>query len=193
MDRLLHLPHVFIVGGENSAGQAAVHFARYAAKVTMLVRADELEAGMSQYLVDEIRRTPNIEVRLRTQVLALDGDRRLERITLLDSRTGTETREPASFVFTFIGARPRTGWLADAVACDEQGFVLTGPDLVRGEEPARWPLERAPYLLETSVPGVFAAGDVRAQSIKRVASGVGEGAMAVALMHRYRAESGAKA
>ncbi|MEU2828834.1 FAD-dependent oxidoreductase [Streptomyces lavendulae] len=184
--------HVFIVGGANSAGQAAVHFAKYAAKVTLLVRADALEAGMSQYLVDEIHRTPNIEVRLGTQVLSLDGDRRLERITLLNGRTGAETEEAASFVFTFIGARPRTGWLGDAVARDERGFVLTGPDLARsGGGPARWPLEREPYLLETSVPGVFAAGDARAHSIKRVASGVGEGAMAVALVHRFRAERGA--
>ncbi|QRX95799.1 FAD-dependent oxidoreductase [Streptomyces noursei] len=183
--------HVFIVGGANSAGQAAIHFAKYAARVTVLVRAGSLEAGMSQYLVDEIHRTTNIEVRVSTRVLALDGDQHLERITLMNDRTGTETEEAARFVFTFIGARPRTGWLDGVVECDGHAFVLTGPDLLHaGKPPASWPLERDPLLLETSVPGVFAAGDVRAQSIKRVASGVGEGAMAVALMHRYRAASG---
>ncbi|MGW9431878.1 FAD-dependent oxidoreductase [Streptomyces decoyicus] len=183
--------HVFIVGGANSAGQAAIHFARYAAKVTLLVRANALENGMSQYLVDEIHRTPNIEVRLSTRVLALDGEGHLERITLRNDRTGIETEEAARFIFTFIGARPRTGWLDGVVKCDGRGFVLTGPDLLHsGKPPASWPLERDPLLLETSVPGVFAAGDVRAQSIKRVASGVGEGAMAVALIHRYRAAGG---
>ncbi|MEV4742892.1 FAD-dependent oxidoreductase [Streptomyces sp. NPDC049555] len=183
--------HVFIVGGANSAGQAAVHFAKYAARVTVLVRADSLEAGMSRYLVDEIRRTSNIEVRLRTRVLALDGDRHLERIMLADDVAGTRTEERARFVFTFIGARPRTGWLCATVACDEHGFVLTGADVPRsGGRPAPWPLERDPYPLETGLPGVFAAGDVRARSVKRVASGVGEGAMAVALVHRYRAAAG---
>ncbi|UKY47786.1 FAD-dependent oxidoreductase [Streptomyces inhibens] len=188
--------HVFIVGGANSAGQAAIHFAKYAAKVTVLVRADSLEAGMSQYLVDEIRRTPNIEVRLSTRLLALHGDRHLERITLRNDRTSSETEEAARFIFTFIGARPRTGWLDGVVECDERGFILTGPDLMHSGKPSSssssWPLERDPLLLETSVPGVFAAGDVRAQSIKRVASGVGEGAMAVALVHRYRAAGGGR-
>ncbi|MFJ9845913.1 FAD-dependent oxidoreductase [Kitasatospora sp. NPDC101155] len=180
--------HVHIIGGANSAGQAAIHFSRYAARVTVLVRGDSLEAGMSRYLVDEIRRTPNIEVRLATRVLALDGADRLERITLLDDATGRRTVEPANFVFTFIGARPRTGWLDGVVDCDDHGFVLTGPDLMgSGKPPASWPPGRDPYLLETNVPGVFAAGDVRANSIKRVASGVGEGAMAVAFIHRYRA------
>ncbi|MFE7302722.1 FAD-dependent oxidoreductase [Streptomyces sp. NPDC057579] len=185
--------HVFIIGGANSAGQAAIHFARYAAKVSLLVRADSLESGMSRYLVDEIHRTPNIDVRLNTHVLALDGDDRLEHIALRDALTGAETVEPARFVFTFIGARPRTGWLGDIVRCDGHGFVLTGPDLSSADmaPPATWPLDRAPLLLETSMPGVFAAGDVRAQSIKRVASSVGEGAMAVALVHRYRAANGA--
>ncbi|MEU8693786.1 FAD-dependent oxidoreductase [Streptomyces sp. NPDC048665] len=183
--------HVFIIGGANSAGQAAIHFAKYAARVTVLVRADSLEAGMSRYLVDEIHRTRNIEVRVSTRVLALHGNQHLEHITLIDDTTGGETEEQARFVFTFIGARPRTGWLAGVVECDEHGFVPTGLDLlVAGKPPAAWPLARDPLLLETSVPGVFAAGDVRAHSIKRVASGVGEGAMAVALIHRYRASSG---
>ncbi|WP_078971898.1 FAD-dependent oxidoreductase [Streptomyces sp. WM6368] len=180
--------HVFIVGGANSAGQAAVHFAKYAACVTILVRAASLDASMSRYLIDEIDRTPNIEVKVRTTVVRLDGEEHLERLTLHDADTGTDTEVPARFMFTFIGARPHTDWLAGVVERDEYGFVLTGSDLISngGELPAEWSLERAPYPLETSVPGVFAAGDVRAHSVKRVASGVGEGAMAVSLIHRYR-------
>ncbi|MFJ3726295.1 FAD-dependent oxidoreductase [Streptomyces sp. NPDC090045] len=180
--------HVFIVGGANSAGQAAVHFAKYAARVTILVRAASLDASMSRYLIDEIDRTPNIEVRVRTTVVRLDGDEHLERLTLHDADTGEDKEVPARFMFTFIGARPHTDWLAGVVERDEYGFVLTGSDLIAngGELPAEWSLERAPYPLETSVPGVFAAGDVRAHSVKRVASGVGEGAMAVSLIHRYR-------
>ncbi|MER5416516.1 FAD-dependent oxidoreductase [Streptomyces virginiae] len=180
--------HVFIVGGANSAGQAAVHFAKYAARVTILVRAASLDASMSRYLIDEIDRTPNIEVKVRTTVVSLAGDEHLEHITLHDADTGEGTEIPARFMFTFIGARPHTDWLASVVERDEYGFVLTGSDLISngGELPAEWSLERAPYPLETSVPGVFAAGDVRAHSVKRVASGVGEGAMAVSLIHRYR-------
>ncbi|MFE3580280.1 FAD-dependent oxidoreductase [Streptomyces vinaceus] len=180
--------HVFIVGGANSAGQAAVHFAKYAARVTILVRAGSLDASMSRYLIDEIDRTPNIEVKVRTTVVRLDGEEHLEQLTLHDATTGEDTRVPARFMFTFIGARPHTDWLAGVVERDEYGFVLTGSDLIAngGELPAEWSLERAPYPLETSVPGVFAAGDVRAHSVKRVASGVGEGAMAVSLIHRYR-------
>ncbi|MFD5413128.1 FAD-dependent oxidoreductase [Streptomyces nojiriensis] len=180
--------HVFIVGGANSAGQAAVHFAKYAARVTILVRAASLDASMSRYLIDEIERTPNIEVKVRTTVVRLDGEDHLERLTLHDADTGEDTEIPARFMFTFIGARPHTDWLAGVVERDEYGFVLTGSDLISngGELPAEWSLERAPYPLETSVPGVFAAGDVRAHSVKRVASGVGEGAMAVSLIHRYR-------
>ncbi|MFB7261932.1 FAD-dependent oxidoreductase [Streptomyces nojiriensis] len=180
--------HVFIVGGANSAGQAAVHFAKYAARVTILVRAASLDASMSRYLIDEIDRTPNIEVKVRTTVVRLDGEEHLERLTLHDGDTGEDTEIPARFMFTFIGARPHTDWLAGVVERDEYGFVLTGSDLISngGELPAEWSLERAPYPLETSVPGVFAAGDVRAHSVKRVASGVGEGAMAVSLIHRYR-------
>ncbi|MEU8837692.1 FAD-dependent oxidoreductase [Streptomyces roseus] len=180
--------HVFIVGGANSAGQAAVHFAKYAARVTILVRAESLDASMSRYLIDEIDRTPNIEVKVRTTVVRLDGEEHLEQLTLHDAATGEDTRVPARFMFTFIGARPHTDWLSGVVERDEYGFVLTGSDLIAngGELPAEWSLERAPYPLETSVPGVFAAGDVRAHSVKRVASGVGEGAMAVSLIHRYR-------
>ncbi|MER7466054.1 FAD-dependent oxidoreductase [Streptomyces sp. NPDC097981] len=180
--------HVFIVGGANSAGQAAVHFAKYAARVTILVRAESLDASMSRYLIDEIDRTPNIEVKVRTTVVRLDGEDHLEKLTLRDATTGEDTEVPARFMFTFIGARPHTDWLSGVVERDEYGFVLTGSDLIAngGELPAEWSLERAPYPLETSVPGVFAAGDVRAHSVKRVASGVGEGAMAVSLIHRYR-------
>ncbi|WP_449062748.1 FAD-dependent oxidoreductase [Planomonospora algeriensis] len=180
--------HVYVIGGANSAGQAALHFSKYAARITMLIRSSSLEAGMSQYLVDEINRTPNIDVRLRTRVVEFSGGDQLERITLVDDATGTSTEEDAKFVFTFIGARPRTEWLDGAVERDEHGFVITGSDLAMGGKmPASWDVDRQPLPLETSVPGVFAAGDVRSRSIKRVASGVGEGAMAVALMHRYRA------
>jgi thioredoxin reductase (NADPH) len=179
--------HVFIIGGANSAGQAAVHFAKYAAKLSVLVRSDSLESGMSQYLVDEIRRTSNIEVRLRTEAIALEGEERLERVHLVDHRTGTVSEEDG-LVFAFIGARPHTRWLSDAVECDEHGFILTGSDIARGGAlPASWDREQPPAFLETSIPGVFAAGDVRARSVKRVASGVGEGAMAVALVHQYLA------
>ncbi|GGK63433.1 fused response regulator/thioredoxin-disulfide reductase [Sphaerisporangium melleum] len=180
--------HVFIIGGANSAGQAAVHFAKYAAQVTILVRAKSLSASMSQYLINEIDNTPNIEVRVRTTVRELRGGDHLEHIVLHDADTGEDTEVPCRFMFTFIGARPHTDWLDGIVERDEHGFVLTGSDLVAngGELPEEWSLERAPYPLETSVPGVFAAGDVRAHSIKRVASGVGEGAMAISLIHRYR-------
>lgn len=178
---------VYIIGGANSAGQAAMHFSAHARRVVMVVRGDSLEKGMSQYLVDEIRARPNIEVRLRTRITRMEGEGALERITLLDTGEGTEETVPAGFVFTFIGARPHTGWLADTLARDEAGFVLTGPDLSPGGEPPQgWDEDRPPMLLETSMPGVFAAGDVRSASVKRVASGVGEGALAVALIHRYR-------
>jgi thioredoxin reductase (NADPH) len=176
--------HVWIVGGGNSAGQAAVHFARYAAQVTIVIRAGGLEKTMSRYLVDEIHDIPNIKVRSRTKLVAVDGGGRLERITLHDLASDSLSSEDAECVFTFIGARPRTEWLDGVVRRDDRGFLVTGPDL--GPRQPGWDLTRDPYPLETSVPGVFAAGDVRAGSIKRLASGVGEGAMAVALIHRYR-------
>ncbi len=177
--------HVWIVGGANSAGQAALHFAEHASAVTVLVRGSALETGMSHYLVDEIRRHPAIDVRLDTTVVAVDGDDRLRRLTLCDRRTGRVSTEDAEYLFTFIGARPRTAWLADAVLRDAHGFLPTGPDLP--DPPPGWDLPRRPFLLETSMPGVFAAGDARANSVKRIASGVGEGAMAASLIHRYRA------
>lgn len=178
--------HVWIVGGANSAGQAAVHFARHASRVTLLVRADSLERGMSHYLVDELAATGNVDVRLRTVVSGMDGGDRLESITMTNVDTGETETAPAEYVFTFIGARPGTDWLAGVVQRDERGFVATGPELSLDDT---WDLPRSPLPLETNVPGVFAAGDVRSGSVKRIASGVGEGAMAVAMVHRYRAES----
>jgi thioredoxin reductase (NADPH) len=177
---------VFVVGGANSAGQSAMFFSRYATKVHLLVRADSLERSMSHYLIEQIRAQPAIEVHTCTEVAAGEGSDHLERLTLRDSRTGGTTTVDAQWLFVFIGAAPRTAWLEATVERDAHGFVCTGPDLsLDGRRPRGWDLARLPYHLETSVPGVFAAGDVRAGSIKRVASAVGEGAMAVALVHRY--------
>jgi thioredoxin reductase (NADPH) len=177
---------VYIVGGANSAGQAAVFFSRYAKSVTLLVRGRRLEASMSQYLIDQIRDIDNVSVRLCTSVVGAEGEGRLERLLLADAATGTTETVDASHLFVFIGAAPLTGWLEGTVQRDGAGFVLTGPDLLRtGGRPPGWNLDRDPYLMESSVPGVFVAGDVRAQSVKRVASAVGEGAMAVTLVHRY--------
>ncbi|WP_242910110.1 FAD-dependent oxidoreductase [Actinomadura terrae] len=175
---------VAIVGGANSAGQAAVHLAKYAKRVHIIVRADGLERSMSHYLVEQIAATPNIEVHAGKTVCGVEGADRLERLTL-QWPDGLRTID-AHWLFVFIGAEPGTGWLDGYVERDQRGYVLTGPDLVAGgRRPARWPLARQPYHLETSVPGVFAAGDVRSESMKRVASAVGDGAMAVALVHRY--------
>ena len=177
---------VFIVGGANSAGQAAMYFSRYADKVTMLIRGTSLDASMSRYLIDQIEAVPNIEVRTCTQVVDGSGDGHLETLTLRNNATGETETVPASWLFVFIGAAPRTDWLDGCLDRDRGGFVLTGPDLVvDGRRPAGWSLDRDPYHLEASVPGVFVAGDVRAESVKRVASAVGEGAMAVTLVHRY--------
>jgi thioredoxin reductase (NADPH) len=179
---------IFIVGGGNSAGQAAVYFAQYARSVTILVRGEGLAESMSQYLIDQIRAVPNITVLTRTRVAAMDGTEHLERITLA---CGAETRTvPAASLFVFIGAVPRTEWLGDLVERDEFGFIFTGPDLPRVDDRVKgWPLTRDPYLLETNVPGILCAGDVRHQSVKRVASAVGEGAIAVQFTHRYLAET----
>jgi thioredoxin reductase (NADPH) len=177
---------VYVVGAANSAGQAALNFARYAKRVVLVVRGASLEASMSQYLVSRILATPTIEVRLRTEVVGARGDGHLEAVTLADRDSGTEEEVETGWLFVFIGAAPRTDWLGDAVARDGRGFVLTGPELPPGPQ-VGWALERAPYALETSVPGVFAAGDVRLDSMKRVASAVGEGAMSVYLVHRYLA------
>jgi thioredoxin reductase (NADPH) len=178
---------VYVVGAANSAGQAALNLARYAKRVVMVVRARNLEDTMSQYLVGRIRSAPNVEVRLRTEVVAARGDGHLEAITLADRAAGTEEEVPTSWLFVFIGAMPRTDWLGDDVLRSDKGFVVTGQDLLAPAGASHWPLPRAPYALETSVPGVFAAGDVRLDSMKRVASAVGEGAMSVYLVHRYLA------
>jgi thioredoxin reductase (NADPH) len=177
---------VFIVGGANSAGQAAVYLSRFAKTVTVVVRAESLAASMSHYLIQQIAQIPSIVVRTKTEVAQAHGEEHLERLTLLDSGTGQAEDVAADALFVFIGAAPTTDWLAGVVARDRRGFLLTGPDLSVGDEPVKgWTLDRSPYLLETNVPGVFAIGDVRSESTKRVASAVGEGAMAVMLVHRY--------
>jgi thioredoxin reductase (NADPH) len=177
---------IYIVGGANSAGQAAVYLAKGARSVTILVRADSLAKSMSHYLIDQVQNIPAIRVRTCTEVSQAHGTDHLERLTLRDSNTGATETVPAQYLFVFIGAAPLTDWLDGVVVRDDHGFVITGPDLlVDGKPPAGWPLERPPYHLESSVPGVFVAGDVRAESAKRVASAVGEGAMAVMLVHRY--------
>jgi thioredoxin reductase (NADPH) len=178
--------HVIVVGGANSAGQAAVYFSRYASKVTLTVRGDSLERSMSHYLIEQIREIERIEVRTCTEVVACQGDGHLEQVTLRNTVQSTEECVGASHVFVFIGAAPLTEWLPDDVARDTAGFVLTGTDLLEdGRRPTAWGLDRDPYPLESSIPGVFVAGDVRSTSVKRVASAVGEGAMAVTLVHRY--------
>ena len=177
---------VYVVGGANSAGQAAVYLAKGARSVTICVRGKTLEAGMSHYLVQQIAAIDNIHVRVCTEVVQADGEGHLERLTLRDANTGEQELVEGSHLFVFIGAQPQTDWLDGVVLRDQKGFVLTGPDSVNdGELPAGWSLERPPYHLETSTPGVFVAGDVRSESAKRVASAVGEGAMAVMLVHRY--------
>ncbi|MEU2033045.1 FAD-dependent oxidoreductase [Nocardia amamiensis] len=179
---------VYIVGGANSAGQAAVFLSRNARTVHLVVRADSLEQSMSHYLVQQIAQIPNIEVHTCTEVVAAHGDEHLRQIVLRDNRTGAEEKADAGRLFLFIGAAPQTDWLDGVVKRDEAGYVLAGPDLlVDGARPAGWELPRPPHHLETSVPGVFVAGDVHAESAKRVASAVGEGAMAVMLVHRYLA------
>jgi thioredoxin reductase (NADPH) len=180
---------VYIVGGANSAGQAAVFFARHAKTVTLLVRGPSLEASMSYYLIKQLEDIENVSVRTRTEVVEALGDEHLERLVLSNKETGDRETVDSGPMFIFIGAAPRTDWLDDVVVRDPRGFVRTGPDLMtEGKPPAGWPLDREPYYLESSVPGVFVAGDVRAESVKRVASAVGEGAMAVTLVHRYLAE-----
>jgi thioredoxin reductase (NADPH) len=180
---------VLVVGGANSAAQAALHFARYARLVTMIVRADSLESRMSRYLVERIADTPNIAVRTRSEVRSVAGDVGLEQVEIENIETGGSETIRAHGLFVFIGAQPHTEWLRGVVARDSKGFVLSGRELLAGDITPAWPLERDPFLLETSAPGVFVAGDVRRGSIKRVASAVGEGAMAVQLIHEYLAEN----
>jgi len=177
---------IYIVGGANSAGQAAVYLARYARSVTILIRGAALETGMSYYLVQQIAGIAQIRVRTSTEVISGSGGEHLENLTLRDSAAGTTEIVDAQRLFVFIGAAPRTEWLDGVVLRDPRGFVIAGPDLpLEGTRPRGWTADRAPYHLETSVPGVFVAGDARAESAKRVASAVGEGAMAVMLVHRY--------
>src|SRR5580700_7813478 len=172
----------FVVGGGNSAGQAALHLSKYAQQVTILIRSASLAASMSQYLIREIEAAPNIEVRYRTEVAGGNGDGHLEQLKLRQRDTSDTETEPADALFVLIGAQPFTDWLPEAVGRDQWGFILTGPDLAE-----RWTLQREPYLLETSTPGVFAAGDVRHGSVKRVASAVGDGSIAIRLVHDYLA------
>jgi thioredoxin reductase (NADPH) len=181
--------HVIIVGGANSAGQAAVFFSRHAAQVTLAVRGESLERSMSSYLIEQIAAIDSIDVRTRTRVDRCTGADHLECVTLVDLDDGSTQQVNAGHLFVFIGAAPLTGWLPAELDTDDAGFVRTGPDLVvEGLRPLGWELDRDPYLLESSIPGVFVAGDVRSQSVKRVASAVGEGALAVTLIHRYLAE-----
>jgi len=180
---------VYVIGGANSAGQAAMHFSKFAEKVVMLVRGNSLAATMSHYLIEQIEKTPKIEVWTQTSVVGVHGEGRLTGITVLSSPSGDTKELPASSLFIFIGALPRTEWLGDVVERDDRGFILSGPDLIRdGKKPASWTLSRDPSLLETSVPGIFVVGDVRHGSVKRVASGVGEGAVVVQFMHQYLAK-----
>jgi thioredoxin reductase (NADPH) len=175
--------HVVVIGGANSAGQAAVFFSNYAGRVTMLVRGDSLTKSMSQYLIEQIQALDNVEVRTQAQAVGAEGDGQLRTLRIRDADRG-ETTEEVDACFVFIGARPMTDWLTGVVARDDRGYILAGLD-ARSDG---WLLPRDPFPLETSVPGVFVAGDVRARSIKRVASAVGEGSMAVSLVHQYLAE-----
>jgi thioredoxin reductase (NADPH) len=181
--------HVFLVGGGNSAGQAAMFFSSYAARVSLLVRGKSLASSMSHYLIEQLRGKANVEICTNCRIVKVEGETRLEAIHIDDRDTGEVVRMPTSAVFVFIGADAQTGWLPKGLLCDDLGFLCTGRDvldLVRQKQ-VSWPLERDPFLLETSAPGIFAAGDVRHGSVKRVASGVGEGSMAIAFVHQYLA------
>jgi thioredoxin reductase (NADPH) len=177
---------IYIVGGGNSAGQAAINFANFADSVTLLVRAEALEKSMSYYLVEQLKTKSNVQVETRTEVVDVGGDDHLETISTIDRLTGETNRRAAAALFIMIGADAETAWLPAAIERDARGYVTTGPEVVRN---GHWSLERDPYLLETAVPGIFAVGDVRAGSVKRVAAGVGEGSMAIAFIHQYMADS----
>jgi len=175
-----------MVGGANSAGQAALLLSRYARTVRILVRGPSLSTSMSRYLIDRIEAQDNMEVLTHSEIVAVSGARRLESLTIRDSRDGGTREIETSHVFIFIGSRPRSEMLEGVVELDENGFIRTGPDLLSdGRRPAGWPLARDPFLLEASIPGVFAAGDVRSGSTKRVASAVGEGSSVVGMIHKY--------
>jgi thioredoxin reductase (NADPH) len=177
---------IYIVGGANSAGQAALYFSKFARQVTMLVRGEALSDSMSQYLEDQIAATKNIEVRLRSSVIGVDGANRCETITIQDNKTRATKSVPASALLIYAGALPHTDWLAGVVERDALGYVISGQHLIlEGKRPAGWTADRDPFYLETSVPGIFVAGDVRHRSAKGVTSGVGEGAMAIKLVHQY--------
>ena len=177
---------MFVVGGANSAGQGAMFFSRYASKVTMLVRGSSLQKDMSHYLIDQINGTENIDVRLRTSIIEASGTDRLEALVIKDNDTGIIETVPAAALFVFIGAKPHSEFVADVVQRNEAGFILTGQDLIRdGRRPKNWRLNRDPFLLETSVPGIFAVGDIRQDTIRRVASAVGQGSTAVSFVHQY--------
>jgi thioredoxin reductase (NADPH) len=179
---------IFLIGGGNSAGQAAMYFADYARCVTILIRRESLAATMSQYLIDQLANKKNVRVEPYTEVVEARGENHLTAIVTTDVRTGEQRQRPTDSLFVFIGADARTDWLPATLARNDQGYLLTGRDVPRdGSDPAAWPLRREPTFLETSVPGVFAAGDVRCGSVKRVAAGVGEGSMAVAFVHQYLA------
>jgi thioredoxin reductase (NADPH) len=179
---------VCVVGGGNSAGQAAVHLAKYAAQVTMLVRSASLAASMSSYLIREIEANPRIDIRYGAELAGGRGEGQLEAVTVVDRASGVAADLPVAAVFVLIGAEPRTGWLPPEIERDDWGFVITGAGLLGGGgPPASWPLPRPPMPHETSVPGIFAVGDVRAGSVKRVASAVGEGSVAIQFVHRFLA------
>jgi thioredoxin reductase (NADPH) len=180
---------VYVVGGANSAGQAALHLANFAARVTLLVRGKSLAATMSDYLITQLEATRNVDVRLGTRIVDGHGEYRLQALTVEDVRTGRRERLPAAAAFVLIGGQPRTEWLRDVLALDERGFILTGRDL----PPQAWPLPRAPLPFETSLPGVLAAGDARFGSVKRVAGAAGEGSVAVGAVHQYLVELSASA
>jgi thioredoxin reductase (NADPH) len=176
-----------VVGSGNSAAQATLHFSRHAPRVTLVIRGDSLKSSVSGYLIDRIYSASNVEVLTRAEVTALDGREVLEAVVVTNNQTGTQRRIETHWLFVCIGGAPRTEWAAAlGVVRDSAGYLVTGPDLLHdGGAPDGWPLDRSPYYLETNVPGLFAAGDVRHDSVKRVASAVGEGAMAVAFVHRY--------
>jgi thioredoxin reductase (NADPH) len=177
---------VYVVGGANSAGQAAVHFGKFADRVVMLVRDSSLKSTMSQYLIDRIKATPNIQVEFNSRIVEVHGNERLEAISIHCATSNDTVTVAANYLFIFIGATPHAACVEGIVECDERGFILSGPDLLRdGQRPKGWALDRDPALLETSVPGIFVVGDVRHGSVKRVASGVGEGSIAVQLIHQY--------
>jgi len=178
--------HMFVVGGANSAGQGAMFFSRYASKVTMLVRGSSMQKDMSQYLIDQINCTENIDVRVRTSIIEAIGTDRLEALVIKDNDTGDIETVPVAALFVFIGAKPHSEFVADVVERNQAGFILTGPDLIHdGRRPKNWRLNRDPFLLETSVPGIFAVGDIRQDTIRRVASAVGQGSTAISFVHQY--------